>query len=319
LEESLSQRGFKLLTNIFEAGKRNKNIQEAMRLYELLEERSFARDSTLIAVGGGVIGDLAGFVASTYLRGMNLIHVPTTLTGMIDSSIGGKNAINFKNTINAIGNYYHPLLNVIDLQFIDTLPEREYRAGLSEIIKCSIITDRILFDYLGEYSGKIMERDEEFLVKIICAAIEIKLAHVTGDVREQNRRLQLNYGHTLGHAVELSTGVYEEVYRHGEGVALGMVGAAYVARDYFGRGSDVLNDHETILKRYGLPVRVETSKIGFKRDPLIRDCLEFIRKDKKRKRGRMRFILPLEIGKCSIVDDVEHSLIEDAFAYLIQE
>ena len=178
LSDELSKKGFNVFTHIFEAGKQNKNINEAIEIYKILESNDFARDSTMIAIGGGVIGDLAGFVASTYLRGINLIHVPTTLTAMIDSSIGGKVAIHFLKTVNAIGNYYHPILNIIDLTFLDTLPGRDLMAGLAEIIKCSIICDRGLFNYLIANNEKILNRQKDALLRIVCRTIEIKLDHV---------------------------------------------------------------------------------------------------------------------------------------------
>lgn len=319
LSQQLSDSGFLVLVHNFEAGKQHKNINEAMKIYEILEAHDFARDSTILAIGGGVIGDLAGFVASTYLRGMNLIHIPTTLTGMIDSSIGGKVAINFRKTVNAIGNYYHPMLNLIDLQFIDTLPERDYRAGLAEIIKCAVICDIELFDYLLNNHELIIRRYEETLLNAVYRAIEIKLEHVSDDVKEQGKRLKLNYGHTLGHAIEVSTGHFEEVYRHGEGVSLGMVGAAYIAKEYFAHGDEVLARHEEILERFGLPIRVYSKKVGFERFKLYKDCLRNIMKDKKRKNSKLRFILPRYIGKCEVNDDIPEELIEGAFDYLIRE
>mgnify|MGYP001574701557 CR=1 FL=1 len=319
LEQSLSDAGFSVYIHTFEAGKQHKNINEAMKIYEILESNDFARDSTLIAIGGGVIGDLAGFVASTYLRGMNLIHVPTTLTAMIDSSIGGKVAINFRKTVNAIGNYYHPMFNVIDLQFMDTLPERDFKAGLAEIIKCSIICDKELFDYISMHNREILSLQDDALLKIIYRAIEIKLDHVKDDVKEQGKRLKLNYGHTLGHAIETSTGVFEEVYRHGEGVSLGMVGAAYIAREHFKQGDGVIDRHEELLARYGLPVRVNSGDIGFEREKLLSECLRNILKDKKRKGNKLRFILPQAIGKCEIYTDIPDEFIQRAFDYLIRD
>ncbi|MBI5402014.1 MAG: 3-dehydroquinate synthase [Ignavibacteriae bacterium] len=319
LVQSLSDVGFSVYVHNFEAGKQHKNINEAMKIYEVLEGNDFARDSTLIAIGGGVIGDIAGFVASTYLRGMNLINVPTTLTAMIDSSIGGKVAINFRKTVNSIGNYYHPMLNIIDLQFTDTLPERDFKAGLAEIIKCSIICDKELFNYLNENYSEVMSREDAVLLEICSRAIEIKLDHVKDDVKEQNKRLKLNYGHTLGHAIETSTGIFEEVYRHGEGVSLGMVGAAYIAIGHFNQGDGVINRHEEILQRYGLPVRVESGSIGFGREKLIRECLRNILKDKKRKGNKLRFILPVSIGKCEVFNNIDDKLIEGAFDYLIRQ
>lgn len=317
LLETLEGNGFSVFIHNFEAGKQHKNINEAMKIYEVLENNDFARDSIMIAIGGGVIGDLAGFVASTYLRGMGLIHIPTSLTAMIDSSIGGKVAINFRKTVNAIGNYYHPLLNVIDLAFVDTLPDRDFMAGLAEIIKCSIICDRDLFDYMNAHDREILDRDESSMLHIFSRAIEIKLDHVSGDVNEQGKRLRLNYGHTLGHAVEVSTGTFEEIYRHGEGVALGMVGAAHIAKEYFKQNGEVLRHHEEILKKYSLPVRVESGRIGFDGGKLRGECLRNILKDKKRKSGKLRFILPLGMGQCDIHTDIPDKLISNAFDYLI--
>ena len=318
LKEDLSQNGFETYIYLFEAGKQNKNFNEAINIYGKLEETNFARDSTIIAVGGGVIGDLAGFVASTFLRGMNLIHIPTTLTAMIDSSIGGKVALNFQLTVNAIGNYYHPLFNLIDIQFIETLPDRDYKAGISEIIKCAIIADKKLFSFLSKYHDEIINRNEDSLLVAMYGAIEIKLFHVTGDVTEQAKRLKLNYGHTLGHAIETCTGIFEETYRHGEGVAIGMVGAAYIARDYFSSDDKIINVHEEILKNYDLPVCVETKEIGFDKEKLIAECLKIILKDKKRKEHKLRFILPLEIGKSDVYNDVPEKYIHKAYNYIIK-
>jgi len=319
LLRDLSGVGFAVYVYNFKAGKQHKNLNETINIYEILESNGFARDSTLVAIGGGVIGDLAGFAASTYLRGMNFIHVPTTLTAMIDSSIGGKVAINFKRTVNAIGNYYHPILNVIDLQFIDSLSDRDFRAGLAEIIKSAIICDKKLFATLNSNEVSILNREESILLEIIYRAIEIKLDHVRNDVREQNLRLKLNYGHTLGHSVETSTGIYEEVYRHGEGVSLGMVGAANIAKNFLNCESSVLHEHEEILQKYGLPTKIESGKIGFERTALLNECLKNVWKDKKRMDNKLRFILPLSIGRCEVYTDIPDELIKEAFDCLIRE
>ncbi len=317
LKARLLDEGYAVYSYPMEAGKHNKTIYEALKIYELLESNNLSRDSTLIAVGGGVIGDLAGFVASTYLRGIGLIHVPTTITAMIDSSIGGKVAINFRKTINAIGNYYHPILNVIDLEFLKTLPLRDLKSGLAEIIKCAIIADNSLFGYLKTKAAAIFARDEDALLHIMSRAIEIKLDHVSGDVQEQGKRLKLNYGHTIGHAIEISTSVLGEVYRHGEGVALGMVGAAYIAHKYFGQGKGILCDHEDILKVHDLPVRTDAGKIGFDRSTLVEECMLNVYKDKKRKDNKLRFILPRGIGACEVCNGIPDELIRDAFKYVI--
>lgn len=317
LKANLVREGYVVYLYPMEAGKQNKTISEAIKIYELLESTNLSRDSTIIAIGGGVIGDLVGFVASTYLRGINLIHVPTTITAMIDSSIGGKVAINFRKTINAIGNYHHPILNVVDLDFIKTLPLRDLKAGLAEVIKCAVIADNDLFEYLKMHRDAVLAREEEVLRYIMSRAIEIKLNHVTGDVQEQGKRLKLNYGHTIGHAIEGSTSVLEEVYRHGEGIALGMVGAAYLAYRHFGQSKEILCNHEDILHLYDLPIRVDAERIGFDRLTLIEECMANVYKDKKRKDNKLRFILPHDIGRCEVCSDIPDTLIQDAFQYVI--
>jgi 3-dehydroquinate synthase len=319
LKKGLSAAGYKVYPYPMQAGKHNKTISEAMKIYELLETNLLSRDSTMIALGGGVIGDLAGFVASTYHRGINLIAVPTTLTAMIDSSIGGKVAINFRKTINAIGNYYHPILNIIDFQFIDSLSQRDFKAGLAEIIKCAVIDDEELFDFLSLESQKVLDKNELVLSHIMRRAIEIKLKYVSGDIREQGKRLKLNYGHTLGHAVEVSTDVLEEVYRHGEGVSLGMVGAAFLALNRLKQGKEILLAHEDILFKYGLPTKVFAEEAGFIRRDLIEECMSNIYKDKKKHSNSLRFILPNRIGDCGIYNDLSEAAILEAFNYIIGE
>jgi len=315
--DSLKNAGYEVYTHPMKSGKHNKTIDEVVDIYKLLEKRSFSRDSTVVAIGGGVVGDLAGFVASTYLRGINFIQIPTTLMGVIDSSIGGKVAINFGKTINAIGNYYHPILNITDLGFIESLPERDYLSGLAEIIKCAIISDKELFEYLDSNTQAILNRKQEELLHIISRTIEIKLDHVSGDTKEQNKRLKLNYGHTMGHSIEISTDSTKEIYRHGEGVSLGMVGAAFLAEKYFGK-KGILEKHEEILTKFGLPIKVDTKKIKFKRDHLIAECLQNIYKDKKRKGNRLRFVLSEEIGQSAVYNDVPDGKITEAFDYLIK-
>jgi 3-dehydroquinate synthase len=237
---------------------------------------------------------------------------------MIDSSIGGKVAINFRKTINAIGNYYHPMLNVIDLDFMDSLSDRDFKSGLAEIIKCAFISDNNLLSYMIDNSDRILKRNQDDLLFIMSRAIEIKLDYVSGDVREQGKRLKLNYGHTLGHSIEVSTDVLGEVYRHGEGVALGMVGAAFLANRHFNRGDDILEAHEKILEKYGLPIRVNAAEINFDRDSLIKECLVNVYKDKKKKNSQLRFVLPNSIGDCGVYSDVDQSLMVEAFNYIIR-
>ena len=319
LAASLKSEGFTVLLHPIVGGKARKTLFELTQLYDLMERNTFARDSSLIALGGGVIGDMTGFAAATFLRGIHLIHVPTTVTSQIDSSIGGKVGVNFGTTINAIGSYYHPCGVFVDLAFIDELPERDFVAGLAEVIKCAMICDPAFLSYLTEHAQEILSRAEECLLHIYRRSIEIKLQHVAGDLRDRNERLKLNYGHTIGHAVELATGEGEELYRHGEGVALGMVGASFIADRIFRQNGELPEIHRNILARYGLPVTVDLKRTGFSRDEFIRRCLSYVNKDKKRVGMKVRFILPLEVGRMSIYDQVPVSTVEQAVEMLCEE
>jgi 3-dehydroquinate synthase len=301
------------------AGKGNKNFNEILKIYSILEENDLARDSTIIAVGGGVIGDLSGFIASTWYRGMNLVHVPTTLMAMVDSSIGGKVAINYRKTINAIGNYHHPIFTLMDLDLIDTLSDRDYNSGLAEVIKCAIISDKYLYSYLENNIENILGRVEKDVIYFMSKAIKIKIKHVLGDTREGGKRLLLNYGHTLGHAIEISTEKnYQEWYRHGEGVSIGISAVAYIATRYFEISSDIEKSFLKLFKSYGLPTYIDTSTMEFDKDALFKACIRNVKKDKKRIGNNLRLILSRNIGEASIHTDIPFKHIEEAFKYIIR-
>jgi 3-dehydroquinate synthase len=311
---------FEIYTHFMEAGKANKNMNEVLKIYSILEENDLARDSTLIAIGGGVIGDLAGFVASTWYRGMNLIHIPTTLMAMVDSSVGGKVAINFRQTINAIGNYYHPIFTLMDLELIDTLPERDYNSGIAEVIKCAIINDYTFYNQLKENKTNILERKNRAVEEFISKSIQIKIALVKGDIREGNRRLLLNYGHTLGHAVEISTASnYQEFYRHGEGVSIGIMAVAFIAQKHLDLPTSYYKSFKNLFETYKLPTSVFASKTGLTREELIKKCMRNVKKDKKRIDNHLRVVLANKIGEASVYNDVPMKLIEEAFEDIIKE
>lgn len=321
LRNLLEQDGFDVVLHAVRAGKVNKNINEALKIYSKLEELNFARDSTLIALGGGVIGDLSGFIASTWLRGMNLVHIPTTLLAMVDSSVGGKTAINFRSTINGIGSYYHPILNLVDLNLVESLSERDYRSGLAEVIKCAIIHDKEFFDHLSLHREKILSREGSYVTDFIDKTIRIKIRHVQGDVKEGGKRLLLNYGHTLGHAIEISTvdKFGQEQLRHGEGVSIGIMAVAHIASRHLGTDEKIKDTLEKMFKDYGLPVDVSSSSLGFNRDRLIRSCLDNVVKDKKRLDNNLRLILADSIGSAGVYNDVPFNLIEETFNLIIKE
>ena len=301
------------------AGKGNKNFNELLKIYAILEENNLARDSTILAVGGGVIGDLAGFIASTWYRGMNLVHIPTTLMAMVDSSVGGKVAVNYRHTINAIGNYHHPIFILMDLDLIYTLPDRDYISGIAEVIKCAIISDKDLYSYLEMNVSSILNREEKDVIYFISKAIKIKISHVLGDVREGGKRLLLNYGHTLGHAIEISTEKNNrEQYRHGEGVSIGIIAAAHIATKYLKISENIEKSYLELLKSYGLPTFVDTKMLEINRDFLFKKCIQNVKKDKKRIGDNLRLILSENIGKSSVYKEVPFKYIEEAFKYIIK-
>jgi len=319
LMKSLSHSGFNAEKYVMKGGKISKTFNEVLKIYGVLETNDYARDSTLIALGGGVIGDLAGFVASTWYRGMNMIHIPTTLMGMVDSSIGGKVAINYRETINAVGNYYHPIANFMDISLIDTLPERDFISGLAEVVKCGLIADKKLLDYLEKYHADIINRDTDKVVRCIKRAIEIKVEHVKNDVKEGGKRLLLNYGHTLGHAIEMATQTdKEETLRHGEGVSLGISAVLNLGESYLGISNSDSDYARLLLQSLKLPTELSASELGYEREFLINKCMNLIQKDKKRKDNQLRFILLDKLGHAETYTGIENDLIVNAFKQVIK-
>jgi 3-dehydroquinate synthase len=320
LESALVELGFNVHKFVMKGGKISKSFNEVLKIYGVLEKNDFARDSVLVALGGGVIGDLAGFVASTWYRGMYLVHVPTTLMAMVDSSIGGKVAINYRDTINAVGNYYHPVANFMDVEFLDTLPERDYISGLAEVIKCAYIADANFIQYLQDNRKRILNRNIDALSFCIKRAIEIKVDHIRHDVKEGGMRLLLNYGHTLGHAIEMAThGIKGETFRHGEGVSLGISAALTMSERHLSLPRSTISQCRKLLEDFKLPVAFSASEFGYERMRLVDLCMKLILKDKKRKDNQLRFILMDEPGKAGVYTAVPDAQVRDAFESVICE
>lgn len=320
LQTLLEEMNFEVQLHVMKGGKISKSFSEVLKIYGVLEIYNFARDSTLIALGGGVIGDLAGFAASTWYRGMNMLHVPTTLMGMVDSSIGGKVAINFRETINAVGNYYHPIANFMDIDLVDTLPERDYISGLAEVVKCGLIADTDLLDYMKLNSTDILSRDTDKLTHCIRRAIEIKVDHVKNDVREGGKRLLLNYGHTIGHAIEMATQTEKgETFRHGEGVSLGVSAALCLGESFLGFSRESSDLARSLLQSLKLPTEFSAVKFGYERSDLIKKCMKLVQKDKKRKDNELRFVLLDELGKASTYSGIDEHLLHQALNCVIKE
>ncbi len=281
-------------TNILEVpeGESSKNLSQAGKLYDHLLELNCDRKSVLVALGGGVIGDLVGFVAATYQRGIPFIQVPTTLLSQVDSSVGGKTAVNHPKGKNMIGAFYQPRLVVADLETLKTLPQKEYRAGLAEVVKYGIIADAELFEFLETHYKEILSLDHESLVHIIRTSCAIKAGVVEKDERESHHRMILNFGHTFGHAIESLTKYSRFV--HGEAVAMGMVRAARLSHSLGKCSEEVPKRLEALLKNLGLPVDMPSLDSSA--------VIESLYHDKKTMDRKIRFILVNEIGSIEIAD-----------------
>jgi 3-dehydroquinate synthase len=275
-------------------GERYKNLASVSRIYEALIRAGADRGSALIAVGGGVIGDTAGFAAATYLRGITLVHVPTTLLAQVDSSIGGKVGVNHTLGKNLIGAFHQPTLVAIDPLLLATLPRREFRSGLYEVVKYGMIASRGLFERIARETKAIFARDAAVLGPAIVESCRIKADVVSKDEREGGLRRILNFGHTVGHALEAIT-KYRR-FRHGEAIAYGMLAAADLA---VARGA--LADRERQSLAQLIALLGPLPPIG---DLPIAEVLEAVRRDKKVVHGRLHFVIAIESGATMTVDDV---------------
>ena len=224
VRNALADAGYDVYVVEIPDGEEYKNFETLKSIYDSLIEFGFDRSSLIVALGGGVVGDIAGFAAATYLRGIPFVQVPTTLLAQVDSSVGGKTGINHEKGKNLIGAFYQPGFVLIDTSTLDTLPEREYLSGLAEVAKYGIVLDGNLFDFMSANAGKLLDRDKESLLTVIKRSCSIKASIVEKDEKEAGLRAVLNYGHTIGHAVETLT-CYKR-YTHGEAVAIGMAQAA---------------------------------------------------------------------------------------------
>jgi 3-dehydroquinate synthase len=285
-------------------GERSKTLQTVSRVYDALIERRADRASTLITFGGGVIGDLAGFAAATYLRGISLVHVPTTLLAQVDSAVGGKVGVNHPLGKNLIGAFHQPHAVVIDPVVLSSLPRREFRAGIYEVIKYGVTSSPELFERVRTGRKAILRQDPSILLEIIAESCRIKGSVVAADERESGLRRILNFGHTAGHAIEAVT-EYRR-FRHGEAVAYGMRVAAQIAAT---RGT--LNPSAQRA--------IDEAILGFGPLPTVTDLstgamLHAMQRDKKVVAGRLHFVLPAAIGRYTIVDDVTSDEIADALA-----
>ncbi len=289
--ESLAEAGFEPTLVSFPAGEEYKNLDTVRGLYDALIEAGLDRSSSVVALGGGVVGDTAGFVAATFLRGVTLVQVPTTLLAMVDASVGGKVGVDLPQGKNLVGAFKQPALIVADIDTLETLPEQQFRAGLAEVIKAGIIGDPELFEHLEQGSP-------DPLAWVIRRAIEVKRDVVQEDPFEQGRRAVLNLGHTFGHAIEA---LNEYQLLHGFAVSMGMVIAARVALALDLAPPAVEKRISDVLTRYGLPIRHNLDS--------AEHIWEAMGTDKKRKAGVRRYVLPRDIGDVIVTSDVPSDVI----------
>jgi len=302
--ESLRRADYEVVQAVVPSGEENKNLATVARLYDVLLDARLERRSPLIAVGGGVTGDTAGFVAATYLRGLPFVQCPTTLLAMVDSSVGGKVGVNVPQGKNLIGAFYQPIAVIADPLVLRTLPARELRCGLAECIKHGVLGDESLFVFIEERLERILALDAPTIAELVRRNVEIKAAVVMADERESGVRAHLNLGHTFGHAVEATAGY--GVLLHGEAVALGLIAAATVATRMRLCDSTVAPRIARLIERAGLPTRAAL--------PADQVLLESMQLDKKVQDGRIRFVLPSRIGAAVLRDDVPAADIAAAWA-----
>jgi len=291
------------------AGEEHKTLQQVERLYDALLADRVERNDVIVALGGGVIGDLAGYVASTVLRGLRFIQIPTTVLSQVDSSVGGKVGVDHPRGKNLIGAFHQPGTVLADVDLLRTLPRREVAAGWAEVVKIAVIQDAALFDDLEHNADELTQVEPAATTRAIRRAVELKARVVEQDERDLTGvRAILNYGHTLGHAIEAATG-YSEIL-HGEGVAIGMGGAAHIARAMGLHPPEAVQRQSDLLRRLGLPGAVDVHPEA------VRNAMGL---DKKRSGGRMLWILPSGLGQVQTSRDVPDTLVEEAISIVSGE
>ncbi|MEK6730370.1 MAG: 3-dehydroquinate synthase, partial [Planctomycetota bacterium] len=291
--ESLRRKKFDVGLVSIDPGEEQKSLETAGVLYHACFDCKLDRNSLIVALGGGVVGDIGGFVASTFMRGIPFIQAPTSLLAQVDSSIGGKVAVNHPKGKNMIGSFYQPMAVFIDTGTLSTLPALELVAGLVEVIKYGVIKDEKLFEYIEESLHEIVRLNYEAILNIIATSCQIKANVVAEDEKEKHIRAILNYGHTIGHAIETLTD-YKK-YRHGEAVAMGMLYATKIAVEMGLANKAVYERQRTLFTKMGLSLNPGLD---------AGDIIKILYTDKKTVAGRLRFILPLRIGEVIISDKV---------------
>jgi shikimate kinase/3-dehydroquinate synthase len=304
----LEDAGFAADSLVVPQGERSKSFETAVKIYDWLVDCRAERGDNIVALGGGVVGDLAGFVAATFARGLPLVQVPTSLVGMVDSSIGGKVAVNHPQGKNLIGAFYQPRVVVADTQVLTTLPRRELVSGWAEVIKHAMIRDPRLLELLEERTEGLLALERSVTSDVVARSAAIKAKIVSEDEKEQGIRIILNYGHTIAHGLEVATD-YER-FLHGEAVSIGMMGAAMISREVGLLSQEVVDRQKALLERFGLPA-------GFSCVDIER-LLRAMELDKKVRVKRVRWVVLRGIGQPVVRDDVPSEVVVNAIRKLLQ-
>ena len=302
--DSLSQTGFEVNYHLIPAGESYKTLDSIQTIYDTALQLRLERSSTLLALGGGVIGDMTGFASATWLRGINFIQVPTSLLAMVDASVGGKTGVNHPQGKNLIGAFYQPLSVFIDPLVLKTLPDQEFRAGMAEVIKYGVIWDSELFIRLesADNLSSLDNLDPELLNFILTRSCQAKADVVSQDEKESGLRATLNYGHTIAHAIESLTNY--EAFVHGEAVAIGMVAAGKIAIKAKLWNESEAQRQNNLIRKAGLPTKIPSYLD-------IEKIINSLQMDKKVKDGKVRFIMPVEIGKVTITNQINSELLRE--------
>lgn len=303
VRESLESAGFTVAMLTVPAGEASKDIAEAAKLYGPMLAADMDRDALLVALGGGMVGDLGGFVAATYMRGIDFVQVPTSLLAQVDASVGGKVAVNLAEGKNLVGAFHQPCAVIADVSVLSSLPDDQYASGLAEVVKHGVIRDEGLFVRLSDQRDRILARDEAVMAEVVAANCRIKAEVVSADEKESGVRAILNYGHTVGHALEI-LGHYK--LSHGAAVSLGMIAASHIAMARGLIGDGQIERQRELLEAFGLPVTLKEID--------AEAVLRTMRHDKKVRDGKIRFVLPTRIGHVEIYDDVSDAHIRTALA-----
>ncbi len=297
----------------FKAGVKNKTSKYADKIIEFFYKNKISRDCEIISIGGGVVGDIVAFAASIYHRGLNLIHIPTSMTSMIDSSIGGKTGFNRYDVVNLCGTYFHPKSSFIDIRFLKTLNQRDLVSGLAEIIKKAIIFDEELFNFLSKNKDEILNLTPKIIFETIVKSVKIKLLITSSDEKESNQRLLLNYGHTFGQALEGYFGINQKFLTHGEAVSLGIIVASKLADQKY--NLNTVKTNKQLLKNFKLPTNFSDLKI--KKKINVNDLFKNLNNDKKRTIHGIRFIISKKKGTGQIIYEKNKDLIRQSFKTIL--